>query len=279
MQNTSALYRQILSQDNHWFETKVRINGIDYGESMLMGVSTSSSMFSGNPEVGRAISGEISLSMIAPSNTIPRMARIEPFVRVCAKMLGSESMSFQNDLLVLSGSITESQGIIDFRNNAKVNNDIVYSASTYTTQYSEWLPKGVYYIDTRETTKNGDGLNILTIHGYDAMLFAEQDFAGTNLDFPAVDTDIVAEIASTMGVQVDERTYDLMTDAYTLPLPSGYSLREILGYIASMYVGSFIMSETGKLRLVSILELPPETNYLIDNAGDAITFGGDRILV
>lgn len=279
MQNTSALYRQILSQDNHWFETKVRINGIDYGESMLMGVSTSSSMFSGNPEVGRAISGEISLSMIAPSNTIPRMARIEPFVRVCAKMLGSESMSFQNDLLVLSGSITESQGIIDFRNNAKVNNDIVYSASTYTTQYSEWLPKGVYYIDTRETTKNGDGLNILTIHGYDAMLFAEQDFAGTSLDFPALDTDIVEEIASTMGVQVDERTYDLMTDAYTLPLPSGYSLREILGYIASMYVGSFIMSETGELRLVSILELPPETNYLIDNAGDAITFGGDRILV
>ena len=279
MQNTSALYRQILSQDNHWFETKVRINGIDYGESMLMGVSTASSMFSGNPEVGRAISGEISLSMIAPSNTIPRMARIEPFVRVCAKMLGSESMAFQNDLLVMSGSITESQGIIDFGNNAKVNNDIVYSASTYTTQYSEWLPKGVYYIDTRETTKNGDGLNILTIHGYDAMLCAEQDFAGTSLDFPALDTDIVEEIASTMGVQVDERTYDLMTDAYTLPLPSGYSLREILGYIASMYVGSFIMSETGELRLVSILELPPETNYLIDNAGDAITFGGDRILV
>jgi hypothetical protein len=237
MQNTSALYRQILSQDNHWFETKVRINGIDYGESMLMGVSTTSSMFSGNPEVGRAISGEISLSMIAPSNTIPRMAKIEPFVRACSRLPGAA------------------------------------------TQYSEWLPKGVFYIDTRETTKNGDGLNILTLHGYDAMLFAEQDFAGTSLDFPAVDTDIVAEIASTMGVKVDDRTYDLMTDAYTLPLPSGYSLREILGYIASMYVGSFIMSEIGELRLVSILELPPETNYLIDNAGDAITFGGDRILV
>lgn len=237
MQNTSALYRQILAQDNHWFESKIRINGTDYGESMLMSLSTSSSMFSGNPEVGRAISGEISLSMIAPSNTIPRMAKVEPFVRACAKLPGAAA------------------------------------------QYSEWLPKGVFYIDTRETTKNGDGLNILTIHGYDAMLFAEQDFAGTSIDFPAVDTDIVAEIASTMGVQVDERTYDIMTDAYTLPLPSGYSLREILGYIASMYVGSFIMSETGELRLVSILELPQETNYLIDNAGDAITFGGDRILV
>lgn len=238
MQNTSALYRQILSQDNHWFETKVRINGVDYGETSLMGVSTSSAMFAGNPEVGRAISGEINLSMISPNTTITRMAKIEPFVRVCGKPIGSSS-----------------------------------------TQYSEWLPKGVYYIDTRETTANGDGLNILTIHGYDAMLFAEQDFAGTSLDFPATDIDIVNEIAATMGVSVDDRTYDIMTNAYELPLPTGYSLREILGYIASMYVGSFIMTEIGELRLVTILELPPETNYLIDNAGDAITFGGDRILV
>jgi hypothetical protein len=46
-----------------------------------------------------------------------------------------------------------------------------------------------------------------------------------------------------------------------------------------MYVGAFIMTDEGKLRLVSILELPPETNYLIDEVGDAITFGGDRILV
>jgi hypothetical protein len=279
MQNTSALYRQILSQDNHWFETKVRINGIDYGESMLMGVSTTSSMFSGNPEVGRAISGEISLSMIAPSNTIPRMARIEPFVRVCAKMATAPDVSMQNDIVTFGSSFSQTDGIIDLGTSAVLSNDIVYFRSSYSTVSSEWLPMGVYYIDTRETTKNGDGLNILTLHGYDAMLFAEQDFAGTSLDFPAIDTDIVAEIASTMGVQVDDRTYDLMTDEYTMPLPSGYSLREILGYIASMYVGSFIMSETGELRLVSILELPPETNYLIDNAGDAITFGGDRILV
>ena len=38
MQTTSALYRQILSSDNHWFETKVRINGVDYGEDVLFSV-------------------------------------------------------------------------------------------------------------------------------------------------------------------------------------------------------------------------------------------------
>ena len=146
-------------------------------------------------------------------------------------------------------------------------------------QQSEWLPQGVYYIDTRETTKNGNGLDVLTIHGYDAMLKAEQDFVSTTITGDSVDTDMVDAIAAIMGVSVDSRTYSIMTAAYTVPLPTGYSCREVLGYIASMYVGAFIMTDEGKLRLVSILELPPETNYLITNAGDAITFGGDRILV
>ena len=82
-----------------------------------------------------------------------------------------------------------------------------------------------------------------------------------------------------MGVSVDPRTTAMITQGYTIPLPTGYTLREVLGYIAAMYVGCFIMSDAGELRLVSILELPPETNYLIDQLGDAITFGGDRILV
>ena len=41
----------------------------------------------------------------------------------------------------------------------------------------------------------------------------------------------------------------------------------------------FIITEVGQLRLVSLLELPPETNLLIDNVGDYIVFGTDRIKV
>jgi hypothetical protein len=46
-----------------------------------------------------------------------------------------------------------------------------------------------------------------------------------------------------------------------------------------MYAGCFIITEVGQLRLVSLLELPPETNLLIDNVGDYIVFGSDRIKV
>lgn len=146
------------------------------------------------------------------------------------------------------------------------------------TQQSEWLSQGVYYIDTRERTVTEYGESVLELHGYDAMLKAEQMYNG-RITGDSTDIQMVNEIAYQMGVSVDSRTTALMTAAYTIPLPTGYSYREVLGYIASMYVGCFIITDEGKLRLVSITELPPETNYLIDEQGDAITFGGDRILV
>jgi len=232
MQSVSALYNTILADSNHWFETRLKINGTAYGENQLFSISTNVEMFQGTPTIGKAVAGEIYIKMLKPTATIPAMAKLEPQVRVC---------------------------------NA--------------TNQSEWLAQGVYFIDTRETTKNNNGLDVLTIHGYDAMLKAEQMFVSSNITGDSTDTDMVDEIASIMGVDVDARTYTLMTAAYTIPLPTGYSLREVLGYIASMYCGCFIMSEIGELRLVSLLELPPETNYLIDQVGDAITFGGDRILV
>lgn len=276
MQNTSDLYRQILASDNHWFETKVRVNGVDYGEDRLFSVSTQDSMFSGNPEVGKAISGEIYLSLLAPSSDIPTMAKIEPFVRICWRV---RTPSLTAGILDFGQGASLGSDIITLSDPYSIENNIISADASYTDVASEWIPKGVFYIDTRESTQNGGGISVLNIHGYDAMLFAEQLYPETSLDFPAVDVDVVNEIAYAMGVLVDPRNATLMTSGYTIPFPSGYTMREILGFIASMYVGSFIISDEGKLRLVSLLELPTETNYLIDNAGDAITFGGDRILV
>ena len=155
-----------------------------------------------------------------------------------------------------------------------------YVRACNATQQSEWIPQGVYYIDTRERTKDETGLSFLTIHGYDAMLKAEQMFdGGSTITGDTVDTTMVSFIAGKMGVNVDSRTSTIMNKSYTIPLPTGYTYREVLGYIASMYAGCFIITDEGKLRLVAINELPPETNYLIDNVGNWITFGGDRILV
>lgn len=146
-------------------------------------------------------------------------------------------------------------------------------------EHSEWIAQGIFYIDTRTITRNDDGLDVMTVHGYDAMLKAEQPYSSTNLNWPARDINIVSEIASKMGVSVDTRTWSNMGKLYTFGLPTNYSLREMLGYIAAAYCGCFIITETGKLRLISLTELPAETNLLITRGGDVITFGGDAILV
>lgn len=231
MQSVSATYAQILTDVNHWFEYKIRINGIEYLSDTLRSVKTELNMLDEAPELGKAVAGEIDVEMLNPAEYIPKMAKIEVFARAC-------------------------------------------NASSQ----SEWLPQGVFRIDTRKRSKTASGLSILSLHGYDDMLKAEQMYNG-RITGDSTDIQMVNEIAYQMGVNVDARTTAMVTNGYTIPFPVGYTYREILGYIASMYAGCFIMSDSGELRLVSLSELPPETNHLITKTGEAITFGGVRILV
>lgn len=148
------------------------------------------------------------------------------------------------------------------------------------TKFSEWIPKGVYYIDTRKTAEDGTDVKILTLHGYDDMLRAEQDYPDSGLSWPAKDIDVLQEIAAFIGVELDERTVEKIVNGYDIPNPYGYSCREVLGYIAAMYAGNFVMSDTGKLRLIVLGDVPEEKeSYLINEEGFAITFGGVRIIV
>lgn len=156
---------------------------------------------------------------------------------------------------------------------------IPYIRLTDGIRFSEWIQKGVFYIDTRENTKDGTTIEKIKFHGYDDMLKAEQDYPTSSLSWPAKDLDVVQEIAAFMGVPVDSRTLEQINHGYLVQYPGEYSCRETLGYIAGMYGGCFIMSDVGALRLVSLNSIPPETRYLITSGGEPITFGGVRILV
>ena len=145
------------------------------------------------------------------------------------------------------------------------------------TEHSEWIKKGVYYLDTREVTHNDDGLNVLTLTGFDAMLKAQDDYpSSASVSYPARDTVIVQTIARAMGVDVDERTWDIMTAQYTYGLPAGYSMQEVLSSIATSYVANWIITDEGMLRLVSFADIPKETRLLTDEVGYAIIFGTEN---
>ena len=154
-----------------------------------------------------------------------------------------------------------------------------YIRLTNDTLISGWIQKGEYFIDTRKATQNDDGVDVLTIHGYDAMLKAEALYPADSETYPKSDIYVVNRIAAAIGVPVDARTTALMTAEYPINLPATYTMREILGYIAGFYAGNFIISDTGELYLKGLYSIGIETNYLIDEEGYTLLIGSDRILV
>lgn len=245
MHVTSDLYKTILQTPGHEKEHRAFIAGVE--QKILKKAETKYSnlnmppLVKGSLFVGSkpSVGGCVSRQidiMIKPKGTIPRMAEIKLETRLVLKDF-------------VTGEITST---------------------------SEWLPKGTFYIDTRQTDKVSGAL---IIHGYDAMLKAEQPFLTetTEDDWPKPMDEVAAEIAERMGVTVDSRT--VVSHTLQAGYPLGYTMREVLGFIASAHAGNWIITDAGELRLVGLADIPPETFYLVTEDGDAILFGDTRILI
>lgn len=141
-------------------------------------------------------------------------------------------------------------------------------------QVSEWLPKGVFFTN-RRTEDDG----YWTVEAYDAMRKAETVWTPDQaLEFPLSMPDAVAVFCGLMDVELDSRT--ALNAAYTIDYPANeYTIRQELCYIAAAHGGNWVITDAGRLLLLPLLSMPEETNRLVDERGDAITFGGVRILV
>lgn len=157
----------------------------------------------------------------------------------------------------------------------------VYARLVSGEQSSEWIPKGVFYFATRKTDRK---TGVLSVHGYDAMLKAEETWLDSSYDaetWPMPVWTAVNDIAARMGVAVDSRTQ--LNAAFPVQYPvdsdGDMTMREALGRIAVANAGNWIITDEGKLLLVGLNSMPKETNHLVTETGSAITFGGVRILV
>lgn len=139
----------------------------------------------------------------------------------------------------------------------------------------EWYQLGVFYIDTRPQTGT-----LMQIVAFDAMLKSEVVWEpDDDMEFPMTMERGANIIAGLMGVEMDERC--VFNSTYTMDYPdTQYTLRMALQDIAAAHAGNWIMTNEGRLLLIPLgTSAPPETHYLIDETGDYITFGGDRILI
>ena len=138
---------------------------------------------------------------------------------------------------------------------------------------SEWLPKGVFFTNRRSEE---DGR--WTVEAFDAMRKAEQRWQPRqNLVFPLDMHTASLALALELGTTLDGRAR--LNTAFTIDYPADYTIRDQLRYIAAAHGGNWIISDEGKLLLVSLRSLLEETHYLVTEYGEPITFGGVRILV
>ena len=142
---------------------------------------------------------------------------------------------------------------------------------------SEWVPAGVFFVDTRAGDE-ADGT--LTLHGFDGMLKAEQTYAaeGETGTWPRSQQAVAADIAAKMGVRLDPRTKIL--PGWEVEHPNDLTMREVLEEIAAAQGGNWSMNGAGELLFTPLNGLPAETNLLVDSEdGGAILFGEVRIIV
>lgn len=128
----------------------------------------------------------------------------------------------------------------------------------------DWMPKGRFYIDTREyDTESGT----ITMHGYDAMLKMEQSYLADGADvtgWPKSTAAVMGEIAETIGVELDGR--NALSTSYMVEAPVGYTMREVAGWVAAAHCGNWTVTESGTLRLIPMRAEEPDTVNAGNNA-------------
>lgn len=241
MRQTSALYKTLLADPGHIKQSRLIIGGVVYDESQIVTLSTNEALFAEDTlSVGGAIAREIDFSAFL-DDSVPRRAQIIHEVRLITS-----------------------------------------------TQASEWLQKGVYYISTR----SHDPLTgVTTVHGFDAMMAAEQEWKPAQTDiFPMSMKEAVEKTAAILHLALDPRNVYKTGDDYKVSYPvadgnaseeeqvKGLSIRQVWRWIAGAMGGNFIINDLGELRLVPVIGATA-TAYLADENGDAVTFGGDAILL
>lgn len=244
MQSVTETYKSLWS-NLHTIDVKVNINGIDYDSSQIFSMSTTRTMFNENtPVIGSCVSSEIDVEIINPVASIPPMAEIRPYVRIVGE-----------------GGV------------------------------SEWVCKGIYYIDTRRNTRNPRGINRLTIHGFDAMLkLSGRATAVMPYLFPMSATSFLNRLTTLYGIQYDRvQLYNLASrlSSITIPKPEKRTLRELLGYIGFKLSGNWVIDEvngdsadkTYGLKFIPFGNIDEGVGLLVDEMGNYLKFGGDRIIV
>lgn len=213
MQSTSALYKTIFADANHTVEWKITVNGNDY------------------------TGDKIAADAVRPRLPRKLFAGMQPTVGECQAAQFSCAIYEASSAIPRMATVVPAYRLV-------LGQDV-----------SEWITLGTFYIDTRSVDKESGAL-MLTC--FDRMLVADGAGGASYADLTGFDewpqsmSAVAAEIASIMGVTIDNRTSIGSGTGYTVDYPNDLSMREVLGYIAAANAGNWCITPANALRLVPL---------------------------
>lgn len=244
MQTVPAKWNDILAGD-YQVDFKAVINGKTYTYGEIKSARITKSMMD-KLTIGQATSAMLDM-VFEPNGAIPTAAEIKCYIRLA---------NYDPTIIITD----------EFSNIIQTDDGYVLAESY--SSYSDWLPFGTFYIDTRSTDASG----WMTITAYDRMLAAERDFPSSadSMTMSAA----VTYIANQLGISVDSRN---AIAPYNIDSPVGvYTMREVLCGIAAASGGNFVITENNKLRLIRLAS-PSSTDDVpvmsCDVLGDTVTIG------
>lgn len=119
------------------------------------------------------------------------------------------------------------------------------------TTTSDWINKGTFFVDTR---KYDQMTGIMELECFDAMLKSEEYFIQNDDNtWPRRMRAVATDIATRMGLTIENASLIPNNDNYLVQLPMDYSMREILANIGVACGGNWTVTDSGdKLRFCSV---------------------------
>lgn len=209
----SNLFADRLQRYDRELVAMVDVAGVEYGRANIVDFSIENALTSSEAfEIGTAIQSKLTITLRL-KEAVPANARMRPYLAL--SMAGmtwrdAESTWAETDVIWAGGS-------------------------------TSWLPMGEFFVDSRQKVND-----VWTFTCYDKLVFADVPYVSA-LSYPATQQAVWNEICSSLGYAYDSSV--VINPGYMIQIaPTGYTKRQMLGYIAGANAASVFAGKDGVLR-------------------------------
>ncbi|GAV13230.1 hypothetical protein [Paenibacillus sp. NAIST15-1] len=209
----SPLYTDYLRRPDREFIVKATVGNEEYDNTRIVDFSIENSLsLSDGFELGTAIPSKLTIKLRTNEIVKPN-ARIVPYLSLSmAGMTWLQAQYPWNDM------------------------DINWNGSS-----TNWLPLGEFFVDSRERVND-----VWTYVCYDKLVFADVAYI-SSLTYPATHKAVFDEICARLGWIYDNTV--VINPSYKIQVgPAGYSMRQVLAYIAAANSASIYIDKAGTLK-------------------------------